>query len=106
MRESFSCYQAPAPGIVRKVALHDRVAGRLVVLGRMLDFLAVTAPDVAAGQADTQVHPIIPCLQTAFATLGTRRHVTNLVQVRALLLGHRIPLLHAPVSLSVVTWHY
>ena len=54
-----------------------KVSGRVFVPGR------VTAADVPAGHAQTQVHPGIANLQAVFAAFSTRRDVANLIQMRA-----------------------
>ena len=44
----------------------------------------VAAADVTARFAEAQVYPRVQALQTFFASDDARRHVSNLVEVRAL----------------------
>jgi hypothetical protein len=54
---------------------------RMLVLGR------ITAADVAAAQAQSQVDPSIAHLETLFAAFGVRLYVLNLIQVGATIHG-------------------
>ena len=48
---------APAPRIRRVVGFHDRMAGRMIMLGRMFVYRTITAADVATLAAQAKVHP-------------------------------------------------
>jgi hypothetical protein len=69
--------------------LDDGVIRLVEVLGGVLVLRGVTAADVAALQAEAQVHPAIPHLETLFTTVRAWRHIPNLVEMRTLL-GHVI----------------
>ena len=47
----------PAPRVRRVVGFHDRMAGRMIMLGRVFVFRAITATDVATLAAQAKVHP-------------------------------------------------
>jgi hypothetical protein len=51
----------------------------------------IAAADVAAGQAQSQMHSVASDAQTVFATFGAGRHVLNLIQMLAGVL-HSSPL--------------
>src|SRR5574340_769985 len=74
---------APTPILPRRERLDDRVAGVVKVAGRMLVGRRIATPDVAADQAETQMHPPCPGFQAVFATRGARRHWSDLVDVLA-----------------------
>src|SRR5712691_10508523 len=74
---------APAPALPRLNRLHDRVAGHLEMLGRVLALRGIAAADVPAGEAHAQLYPRIARLETALAALRRRRHLPNLVLVSA-----------------------
>ena len=63
------------------------MAGFFEVLGGVLVWRRVAAPDMTAGQADAQMNPPVAGLQTVFATIGARRHFMDHIKMRA---RHRI----------------
>lgn len=52
----------------------------------------VTAADVAAGHAETQVQPRVTGAQAVFAAVGARCYFFNLIEVRAFV-GHMVLLI-------------
>ncbi len=56
---------------------------RMKVLCRVLVLGGVTAADVAAGEAESQMNPAVAHLETLFATAGGRLYLPDLVEVRA-----------------------
>ena len=81
---------APAPAFRRIVALDDRMAGRVEVLGGVTVRRAVAAADVAAGPAEAQMHPRRTDLQALLAAERARRHVADAGGVDAFV-GHQSP---------------
>ena len=79
---------APAPTLAGLERLHDRVLSAVEVLGGVFVFRRVAATDMAALQAQPQVHPAVTHLQTLFAALGVRRHLLDLVEMLAGLHGY------------------
>src|SRR5689334_6513512 len=75
---------APAPVFARLERLDDGMAGRVEVFGGVPILRVVAAADMAADQALTQVDPGVAHLQALLATVATRRHVANLIQVSAM----------------------
>ena len=75
---------APAPAFRRIVALDDRMAGGVEMLGRVLVRRIVAAADMAAGAAEPQMHPCA-ALQAFLAAERARRHVANAGEMRAAL---------------------
>ena len=74
---------APTPGLAGLERLHDRVFGAVEVLGGMFVFRGVAATDMAALQAQPQVHPGVTHLQALLAALGVRCDLLDLVQMLA-----------------------
>jgi hypothetical protein len=58
------------------------------VLGGVFVFRRVAATNMAALQAQPQVHPAVTHLQTLFAALGVRRDLFDLVEMLAGLHGY------------------
>src|SRR5689334_16376516 len=59
------------------------MAALLEMPGRMLVPRLVAATDVAAGEAQSQMHPVVAGLQALFAPVTARRDVTDLGEMRA-----------------------
>jgi hypothetical protein len=59
----------PAPSLAGLDRLHDRVLGAVEVLGGVFVFRRIAATDMAALQAQPQVHPRVTHLQALFAAL-------------------------------------
>jgi hypothetical protein len=57
----------------------------------MFVFGAITATNMAADQAETQMNPRITCLQTVFATIGRWSNLLYLVQMRTIVRHHIFP---------------
>src|SRR5919198_5748417 len=74
---------APEPVLARLERLHERVAGGVEMLGGMLVLRRVTAADVPANEALAQVDPRLSRFQAVLAAVRARRHIPDLVQVRA-----------------------
>lgn len=55
--EHLLIYVAPAPRVRGVVGFHDRMAGRMIMLGRMFVFRTITAADVTTLAAQAKVHP-------------------------------------------------
>ena len=72
-RRCCSCDVAPAPRLAGFVRAHHRMAGRVEMPGRMPVLRAVAAADVAAGEAQAQVHPRVARLQAFRAALACGR---------------------------------
>jgi hypothetical protein len=53
----------------------------------MLVFRGVAAPDVAAAQTQTEMHPAVPQFEALFTALGFRLHAANLIEVGTII-GH------------------
>jgi hypothetical protein len=60
----------PSPILPRLHRFDDRVAGIVVMPGRVLILRRITAPDVAAGHANPQMHPRISGSQAILAAAG------------------------------------
>jgi hypothetical protein len=59
------------------------------MLRRVLIFGTITAPHMAACEADAQIHPGIPRLDAVLANRDVLwMHITNLVFMGACLIGH------------------
>src|SRR6202008_4460209 len=82
---------APPPALRRIIALNDRVAGRVKMLGRVLVRRLVAASDMAARATDSQVQPDVAGLETFLAAERARGHVANGVEMRAGLRAHGVP---------------
>src|ERR1700730_14593580 len=81
----------PSPAFRRIVALDDRMAGLVKVLGCMTVRRAVAAADMAAGPAEAQMHPRRADLQTLLAAEGTWRDVTDASGVHAFVCHQSLP---------------
>src|SRR5437016_5061949 len=79
---------APAPVLTRLGGFHDGVAARVEVLRRMLVLGGIATADVAARQAEPEMHPLVPGLQAFFAALRVGRNRPDLRDVRTGLLAH------------------
>ena len=62
-----------------------KMARGVFVFGR------VATADVAAREAQTQMHPIIAGAQTIFATVGARRDLSDLIKMQTLLSHSILP---------------
>jgi hypothetical protein len=60
--------------------------GVVKMLGGVLVLRRIAAPDVAANEAQAQMHPGVAHLQALLATVGVRLHVFDLVEMCAF--GH------------------
>ena len=69
---------APTPSFGRVVAFNKRVAGGVKVLCGVAIGRIITASDVAARTAETQMNPDIVALQTFLATQRAGCHVANI----------------------------
>lgn len=74
---------APAPTLTRLDRLHDRVARVMKMFGGVLILRLVAATDVAAGAAQSQMHPIVSHRQTFLAPRGAGGDLVNLIEMRA-----------------------
>src|SRR5437868_1439543 len=79
---------APAPVLTRFGRLHDGVAARVEVLRRVFVFGGVATTDVATGQTEPEMHPLVVGLQALFAALRVGRNRPDLFDVRTSLLTH------------------
>src|SRR5688500_14125975 len=80
---------APHPVLSRLERLHDRVSLSVEMLRGMRVWRRVATADVTAAHAEPQVNPSVAGLQAFLATVrGTRLHISNLVEMRALGFGH------------------
>src|SRR5690349_2876643 len=78
-------HEAPAPVLAPLEAPHDRVLGRMEVLGGMPPRRVIAAPDVTALLAQAEMHPMTARGETLLAAcrrLGA--HVSHLGEVRTL----------------------
>jgi hypothetical protein len=83
---------APAPFFARLQGFDYGMLGRVKMLGGVSVFGRVAAAYMAAGFAQSQVHPPVAHLQAFLAPFGrARRDVLHLVQVRTIL-AHILPL--------------
>src|SRR5947209_7515268 len=82
---------APAPVLARFGRLHDGVAGGVEVLRRMLVPGGVATADVAARQAEAQMHPPVPGRETLLAALRAGHHRPDFLDVRTGVRGHGGP---------------
>jgi len=65
----------PTPAFAGLKRLDQRVMAPVIVLRRVLVFGRIAAPDVSAGKAKPQMHPIIARFETFLAALSARLHV-------------------------------
>src|SRR6516162_8654641 len=79
---------APTPRLAGLKRLHDRVLSAVEVLGGVFVFRRVAVTDMAALQAQPQVHPAVTHLQTLFAALCAWRYLLDLVEMLAGLHGY------------------
>jgi len=61
--------------------LHERVVSLAKVFGGVLIFGRITAADMSARQAQTQVHPRIAHLEALLTAVGSRLDRADLVKV-------------------------
>jgi hypothetical protein len=71
----------PAPFFARLERFHNRVVGRVEMLGRVAILRVVAAADVAADHAEAQVQPPIAQVQALFATITARRDFLDLIDM-------------------------
>ncbi len=62
--------------------LDDRVLGGVKMFSRVFVLGRIAAADMAADQADAQMHPAITRIQAIFAALRAWRHLLYLVKMR------------------------
>jgi hypothetical protein len=74
----------PAPILPRLDRSHDRMLGRMEVLGSVFIFRRITTTNVPAAQTQAKVHPPVAHLQTLFTTPGMRFDVLDLVEMSTL----------------------
>src|SRR5713226_10051564 len=74
---------APAPGFPSFQRSDDGMPGRVKVLGGVFVLGRIATAYVTAGEAEAQVYPGIPHLQTLFAALGAWTYVFDLIQMLA-----------------------
>src|SRR5262249_31714157 len=74
--------EAPGPSLARLHRAHDRMFGRVEMLGRVLVLRRIATANVAAREAHAQMHPRIARLEALFAAAGVRLDVVDLVLVR------------------------
>jgi hypothetical protein len=74
---------APPPRLARLQRSHDRMVGGVEVFGRMFVFGRITAADMSAFQAQTQMDPAVAHLKAFLAAASVRLHVLDLIEVRA-----------------------
>src|SRR3989442_194521 len=78
----------PAPTFRWFSRADDGMAGRVKVLRGVFVLRRSAAPDVATGEAHSQMDPAVLHFQTLFAASGARLDVADLVEMGAGLLGH------------------
>ena len=66
------------------------------VLRRVFVLRRVAAADVAATQAQAQMHPRVPRLETILSPVRARRDGPHLIEMRALISTHIFPFLFPP----------
>ena len=74
---------APHPVLARLKRFHDGVMHLVKMLCGVLVFRAVTAADVAAGEAQAQVNPVIAHLQALLAALAAGVDIVNFLEMGA-----------------------
>ena len=62
----------PSPVLIRLEGLHDRVIGRVEMLGGMLILRIVAAADMTTDETDTQMHPGVSDSQAILASIRAR----------------------------------
>src|SRR5579871_5246027 len=87
---------APAPALGRIIALDDRMARGMKMLGRVPVGRVIAAADMAAGPAQSQVQPRRTALQTFLAPARTWPHLANGVGMRAVFSHRSLPLRWVP----------
>jgi len=75
---------APTPRLTRLDGPHDRMLGRVKVLGRVLILRGIAAADVPAFQAQSQMDPGVANLEALLASARVGLDVLDLVEVSAL----------------------
>src|SRR5215213_2202162 len=89
--EEQGIYVAPCPVFAGFEASNHGVLSRLEVLGGVLSWRAVTAADVTAGEAQSQVNPAAAGLEALLASIwGIRFNRSNLRDVRAAVGRHNV----------------
>jgi hypothetical protein len=78
----------PSPVLIWLEGLHDRVAGRMEMLGGMRILRLVTAANMSAFKADSQVYPGVTDFQAILAPISTLCYLSYLIKVTTLL-SHR-----------------
>src|SRR5690242_6518480 len=82
----------PSPVLIWLEGLHDRVVGRVEMLGGMLILRLIAAADMPAFKADSQVYPGVADFQAILTPISARCDLTYLIKVTTLLChGARFP---------------
>jgi len=89
----------PSPVLARLERPNNRVMGFSKMLRGVFVLRGVTAADMAARLAQPQMDPRVTPLQALLASVGVRRHIVHLVQVRTRL-WHHAPTIPARVGFS------
>lgn len=84
---------APAPVLTLLKGLYDRVISGVEMFGGMRVLRGIAAPDMPAGQAETQTHPGVACLEAVLTAVCTRSDLSYLIEMCALRCSHSILLL-------------
>jgi len=79
--------EAPAPVLAGLERCNDGMLGAARVFARMTIFRIVTASHMAAGAAQTQVHPCVAADQTFHATIAGRSYWLYTIEMLAMLIG-------------------
>jgi hypothetical protein len=80
---------APIPAFAGFQGLDDGVFAGVEVFGGMLVFRGVAAADVAAGEAEAEVHPAVTHLEALFAAFGFRLGGLDVFDVGTGFSGHQ-----------------
>ena len=78
---------APHPALAGFLRPDDRMLRGMKVFRGVLVFRGITATNVAAGETQAKVDPIVAHLKTFFAAFGIRLDALDLIEVRAFI-GH------------------
>jgi hypothetical protein len=69
---------APAPLLARLKGPDNGVSRRLIMLGGVLVFRRIAAANMPAGQAQAEMYPLVPHLETLFAAFAAGSHRSDL----------------------------
>jgi hypothetical protein len=81
LRQKHFVHVTPAPVLSRFKGSHDRMLGLVEVLGRVLVFGRVTAADMTADEAFSQVDPGVAHLKAFFAAFAAGLDLANFLHV-------------------------